>query len=524
VQSGPPLNNPSYPSSHEKCFDSFSLFYQVTSIKAVCHGPHKMSIFFARPPTIANHFSLSLRTRMCLSPTRPTHLFPCITMTASKPSHVPAPAHDSEPTPAPSQGQSATLSPAAATRIAFSYVPETFVPFGTTNPHIQTIVSAFYPPSPRPTMNFVHGSLLTDDGLDRIHYDIVNGSTLRPPDNGESAPPVVLIIHGLEAGSKTSLTCRLANAITPLGFKAVLFNFRSCSEEAPIPLSCKTYHAGMYEDVLTLVRECRGQPIYLLGYSLGANVLFNLIGNLSIVQTAELGIIAAGALSVPFDPAGCQAKLDAGFSKAFYAKRFVASLASKVKAMDGAGIPLHDDINMKKLMAATTVGEFDDEYVAKTYGFGDRFGYYRAIDPRQFLSRVSVPTYIITARDDPFFDHNGQSTTSLPTGAEIGDAPIKFNITNHGGHCGFADKDGLLRTRPGYPAREFARFFAHVRTMLAVEQPVELGVRTRDDSPIGFLLPGPPARPSTKRSAQGGAEVFKGDTLETEYAVKRRAM
>jgi predicted alpha/beta-fold hydrolase len=90
-----------------------------------------------------------------------------------------------------------------------------------------------------------------------------------------------------EAESKSSLTCRLANAITPLGFNAVQFNFRSCSEEAPLLLSCKLYHAGLEEEVLALTRASAGQSIYVLGFSLGTNVLFNMLDNLSPVQTAE---------------------------------------------------------------------------------------------------------------------------------------------------------------------------------------------------------------------------------------------
>lgn len=83
------------------------------------------------------------------------------------------------------------------------------------------------------------------------------------------------------------------------------------------------------------------------------------------------------------------------------------------------------------------------------------------VDARKVLKHITVPTLIINARDDPFFDH--QSGLSLPTPEQIGDAPIILNITDHGGHCGFLDRQGFESKAPSYFQREFARFFEYVR-------------------------------------------------------------
>lgn len=77
------------------------------------------------------------------------------------------------------------------------------------------------------------------------------------------------------------------------------------------------------------------------------------------------------------------------------------------------------------------------------------------------LNRIAVPTYVINARDDPFFDH--ESGGKFPTANQIGDAPVLLNVTEHGGHCGFLDKEAFQSKGPCYFQREFARFFAHVR-------------------------------------------------------------
>ena len=45
---------------------------------------------------------------------------------------------------------------------------------------------------------------------------------------------------------------------------------------------------------------------------------------------------------------------------------------------------------------------------------------------------MRVPLYVLNALDDPFIDR-----TSLPTRADLGDAPVLLRYTEHGGHCGY---------------------------------------------------------------------------------------
>lgn len=337
--------------------------------------------------------------------------------------------------------------------------PEPFIPFGLRNPHSQTIFGAFYPPTPRLFLRLKHEILPTDDGLDSIHVDITNGLKLGP-EQGSNCRPVALVIHGLEAGGKTGLSCRIALALVEQGFKVVLFNFRSCAEEAPIPTTAKTYHAGFYDDVVTVLKRMTGQDIYLVGYSLGSNVLINLLGKLEPSALTSLGVVAAAGFSVPFDPTACQIKLDSGLTGLIYSRRFVRSLKAKILSIVQAGVKLPDAVDMNQLMKARTVGEFDDYYVAKVYGFENRLDYYRQVDPRQYMHKITVPSYFLSSRDDPFFDH--ADGASLPSVEDLGDAPVKICVTEHGGHCGFVDVDGVSRRRPTYAAREMARFCLHV--------------------------------------------------------------
>lgn len=340
-----------------------------------------------------------------------------------------------------------------AQRVLDEFEPEPFYPFLSPNSHVQTVLSNFHPPSPAEQLSFRTTVLPTDDGLDDIHVDIVNGTCLGVEPNISkpqyssadekfstsstqigSTNHAVLVVHGLEANSRSRLSARMAEAAVESKFKVVLMNFRSCAQTAPLPKSFKLYHAGFYDDVDTVLKAMRGQQIYVVGYSLGSSVMLNLLGRLRERAIDEYGIVATAGFSVPFDPTSCQVKIDSGLSRMVYASRFASSMTKKVQEMVDAGMEVPPSVSYDRLMNAKTIGEIDDEYVSKVFGFKDRYDYYQKVDGRQYVSSVAPPTFLLTARDDPFFAHDDGS--SLPTSEMIDSAPVMIHLTDHGGHCG----------------------------------------------------------------------------------------
>jgi uncharacterized protein len=357
-------------------------------------------------------------------------------------------------------------------QIVDTFEPATYRPYPVRNGHAQTIFSYLHPLSPRPRLaaQLHHVILPTDDGIDNIHLHVLNGEGMEPDflsagdgadATKQSAKPVAVVVHGLSGSSTSLLSLRLADTLATEGFKVVLVNLRGCSEEQPIPKSVKMYHAGFYDDVETVVRALKGQDVYIVGYSLGTAVLINMLGKLGSRASKECNIVAAAGMSVPFDPVACQAKIDSGLSHRVYSTRLVQALTGKVREIKEAGVPIPPHISYEKVMASTTIGELDDNYVARVFGFEDRNDYYRRTDSRQYLSSIHVPSYFITARDDPFFDHHDGS--SLPSPETIGGAPVKLYVPDHGGHCGmFEEMTALegLRQSSDYQ-RTFTRSSFH---------------------------------------------------------------
>lgn len=112
---------------------------------------------------------------------------------------------------------------------------------------------------------------------------------------------------------------------------------------------------------------------------------------------------------------------------------------------------------------AKTIGEFDDAYIAKIYGFADKFDYYRKCGSKWWLSSIRVPVVAINALDDPFID-----SESLPTEHDIKDAPVRLIYHEKGGHCGFAakrmsvEKDSPLTPSHGWLGEELSRIIHHI--------------------------------------------------------------
>lgn len=96
-----------------------------------------------------------------------------------------------------------------------------------------------------------------------------------------------------------------------------------------------------------------------------------------------------------------------------------------------------DAFDIEAIRRCTTIGEFDDAYIAPIYGFEDKVDYYRKNGSKWYLNKIRVPVIAINARDDPFIEES-----SLPTMEEhVGDlAPVRLIYHDHGGHCGFVPR------------------------------------------------------------------------------------
>ena len=248
--------------------------------------------------------------------------------------------------------------------------------------------------------------------------------------DAESRAPRLVLLHGLEGTVRSHYVGGFFREARRRGWGAELLIFRGCGDEpntAP-----RFYHSGETADLAFVVRQIRDQypeaPLVLAGVSLGGNVLLKYLGEIG--ESACDYVAGAAAISVPFDLERGARFIGRGFSK-IYDRHFLQSLRRKALDKLDRYPSLFD---RSALMRAENIYDFDDAVTAPVHGFADAHDYYRRSSSIGFLDRIRVPTFLLSAVDDPFLpadvlDEVRSIAASNPA--------LDLEFTPRGGHVGF---------------------------------------------------------------------------------------
>lgn len=288
------------------------------------------------------------------------------------------------------------------------------------NRHLQTIWGAFFKGKIKlPVKQRVRLNL--DDG-DFVDIDFFSCEL------AQTESSIVLLIHGLEGSVDSHYIQGMVNELTKRDKRVGVMYFRGCSGEDNN--SHRSYHSGISEDlnnVIALLAQKNIEVRYLVGFSLGGNVLLKWLGE----NHSDHKVKAAVAVSVPLllkESADCLAQ---GFSK-IYSWRLLKTLKKKAYAKK----QLFSDemkISLKEITKLNNFWQFDDKITAPLHGFKDALDYYQKSSSRQFLKSINLPTLVIQARDDPFMN-----THVIPELEELSSS-VQFELSEKGGHVGFVN-------------------------------------------------------------------------------------
>lgn len=247
-------------------------------------------------------------------------------------------------------------------------------------------------------------------------------------DKPERCKGLSVLFHGLEGSIKSHYANDMMFALQKFGWWPVLMHFRGCS--GAMNRLPRAYHSGDTGDALFVLEVLQKRLPKLskvaLGFSLGANMLLKLLGE----NTNQHFVKGVAAISPPFNLAECAANIGNGFSW-FYQYYLLNSLKNKVRdkmnAMDFSRyIP-----DLSGLDNISNFRQFDEQFTAPLHGFESADDYYQQCSAMPFLAKITTPTLILHAVDDPFM-----SPKVIPKATELSDN-LCCEISQKGGHVGF---------------------------------------------------------------------------------------
>ena len=282
------------------------------------------------------------------------------------------------------------------------------------SPHLQTIAAHFWK---RP-------DLTAEFPIERCLYRtepnvqvLVCSQRPRGEARGE-----IFMVHGLEGSGDAGYIRSLSAAALRAGFAAHRFHMRTCGGTQGL---CPTlYHAGLTGDLLAVLREFRDQgraPAFLVGFSLGGNVVLKLAGEMG--ESARDYVQGICTVSAPLDLEACARRIGERDNR-LYEARFVRKMRRRMCATGRYHIRQFDGLR--------SVIELDDRFTAPSFGFGDAANYYRTQSAIGFLAGLRVPALLIQAKDDTFVPFAVYQSAAVRSNSWI-----ELMATEHGGHLGF---------------------------------------------------------------------------------------
>jgi uncharacterized protein len=246
------------------------------------------------------------------------------------------------------------------------------------------------------------------------------------PPHATSVP--VVLLHGWEGSADSLYVLSLAQQLFERGFEVVRLNLRDHGETHH--LNRDLFHSCRLPEVVgavsALQRLAKGQPLQLVGFSLGGNFMLRVAAQ---AGTAGLNLAHVVAVSPVLEPGETLAALQGGMPgyEGYFVRKWLRSLRKKQECWpdtyDFAPLARSRDL---KLMTAELVRSHTDFPSLEDYLHG-----YAITGER--LAKLEVPASILTSLDDPIIPSSGLAKLARPPALSV-------TVTRYGGHCGFFER------------------------------------------------------------------------------------
>ena len=280
---------------------------------------------------------------------------------------------------------------------------------------------------------------------DFIDVDFLSAGPVGTAAAGHTAPPLLVVFHGLEGSSGSHYAQAFADVARSRGWACAVPHFRGCSGE--LNWAPRAYHSGDFEEIDWILRRLSRQhagPLMAVGISLGGNALMRWAAESG--ADARRVVSAVASVCSPLDLAASGWAIGRGFNRLVYTRMFLKSMVPKALQKLDQHPGLFD---RDHLLAARDLYAFDNIFTAPLHGFKNTDDYWARASAKPHLHRIAVPALVLNALNDPFIP-----ASSLPKAGDVG-PHVTLWQPQAGGHVGF----------PSAPRTVIPRLPGQVRVM-----------------------------------------------------------
>jgi len=221
--------------------------------------------------------------------------------------------------------------------------------------------------------------------------------------------PMLIALHGLTGGSHEVYLRETIAPLTASGWSACVVNGRGCAQSRIT--TPQLFNSRATWDVRQTVKLLRrlfpNRPLYAVGFSLGANILTNYVG-----EEGESCILkAAVSCSNPWNLEICNTELRRTWLGLEVYCRTMGKNMMGLFERHREQILRNQEIDVEKVMQSRYLFEFDRYIQCPTWGYPTEGAYYRDSQSVDALLAVRIPFLGINAEDDPvcvFFCSSGR--------------------------------------------------------------------------------------------------------------------
>ncbi|KAJ5657988.1 uncharacterized protein N7484_001637 [Penicillium longicatenatum] len=314
----------------------------------------------------------------------------------------------------------------------------------------------------------------------------------------DDSKPMLVLLHGLSGGShELYLRHVLAPLVEDGSWEACVVNARGCAQSK---ISTGVlYNARATWDVRQTVKWLRktfpNRPLYAIGFSLGANILANYLGEEGEDCQIKAAVICASPWNLDVSSVTLQ---QTWIGREVYSKTMGTSMKALFERHVDQ-ISHNPRIDVEAVRNITYLHEFDRALQCPAWGYPTEGAYYRDAASTDMMLNIRIPFMCLQAEDDPIASREAlpfHEMTQTPYGVMV--------TTSWGGHLGWFEIGG---------SRWFAKPVNNFLNMMAKE--IDHQIPGVVESPE--KLPGKiPSIPSSDKDADLAPKP--------EYSVLRRRM